>query len=49
MLSKLNKETYLLTELPAILNVTYLTCHRYIKTKKLKGYPYEFEYPLQKL
>jgi len=38
MTSKLDKETYLLTELPAILNVTYLTCHSYIKTKRLKGY-----------
>lgn len=37
-MKRLTKESYLLTEIPEILGVKYLTCHLYIKNKKLKGY-----------
>jgi|GEM_PF-6488646 len=38
MFKKLTKEMYLLTELPEILNVSYLTCYLYVKNKKLKAF-----------
>ena len=38
MFNNLEKEIYLLTELPEIVGVSYLTCHSYVKNKKLKAY-----------